>query len=125
MITDPKGPFEVGTPYLQPKWDKNIHHAPFNGIGGDLLSYPMTSYDYFEWRDVTNPVDLTLEIDTYGRGRSSALFFWRDVKTKAQYPMFISDMFSLLKSGRINGKVVSGTFKVIKKGANYGIQLVE
>ena len=66
-----------------------------------------------------------LQLNGLIRGRSAAYFMWSDVQhSGVEYPMFLKDLEDLMVLGCIiNGRII-GTFKVKKRGSNYGIAYV-
>ncbi|MCC2249015.1 hypothetical protein JUJ52_03460 [Virgibacillus sp. AGTR] len=64
----------------------------------------------------------TLTYTGYGRGRSSAVFYFKD-STGATYQMFMTDMDALLSSKDLIDGKVTGTWKYCKRGKNFGIKL--
>lgn len=73
------------------------------------------------WKPIV-PIVATLEYDGYSRGRSAAYFWWKDIDTQVLYPMFMTDLDEILTDGLIDGKCITGTFTIIKRGQNYGIK---
>ena len=109
------------------QWNKKLRQAVFNE-DGSLENYLWTNdledlKEEGKVRDVTQPFYMELELDSWGRGRSSALFYFKQVKKEAMFPMFMSDFFDLVSGGHIKGKpILKGYWQVVKKGANYGIK---
>lgn len=79
--------------------------------------------------------EAVLAFDGYYRGRSAAGFWWRDTETGVYYPMFMRDAELLLKFGpstagsglaQTTGEPVrvTATWRFIKRGSNYGIQVL-
>ncbi len=66
---------------------------------------------------------LRLHYDSYGRGRSSVTFYWKD-DNGHRYPMFLTDMNDLLKQN-VGVSNIYGIFTYVKRGANYGIKLLK
>lgn len=66
-------------------------------------------------------VELELEYETFGRGRSSVTFYWRD-KNGTKYPMFATEIDRLIKNGMMSNKI-AGLWSAEKRGQNYGIRL--
>ena len=66
-------------------------------------------------------VEMELEYETFGRGRSSITFYWRD-KDGTQYPMFATEIDKLIKNGIISNRIC-GLWSAEKHGQNYGIRL--
>lgn len=66
------------------------------------------------------PFEATLRVVDYERGRSAMRIIVEDVGTGMRYPVFLSDVFNYLK-----GVEITETWKPVKKGSNYGIQVVQ
>lgn len=98
--------------------------APFDKDGG-LVGYDGYSYRDIHWREVSDPIALTLEFDSYSRGRSAVTFHWKDILTGAKFPMFAKDFTDILDEFGSIDKIISGKWKVQKRGSNYGLKLVE
>ncbi|GAA3247869.1 hypothetical protein ACFO1B_38980 [Dactylosporangium siamense] len=64
----------------------------------------------------------TLTLDSMRTGRSAKYLVWRDTGGH-HYPMFISDLTTMLPLVTVSRGVVSGTWIVRKKGQNFGIAL--
>ncbi|MBB3094429.1 hypothetical protein FHR83_002081 [Actinoplanes campanulatus] len=64
----------------------------------------------------------TLTLDSMRSGRSAKYLVWRDAEGH-HYPMFISDLTTMLPLVTVRRGVVSGTWIVRKKGQNFGIAL--
>ncbi|UDL16463.1 hypothetical protein SEA_ZOOMAN_222 [Microbacterium phage Zooman] len=78
--------------------------------------------DKIDWRD-NEPFEATLTIRDLERGRSAARFWFEDEDNQIRYPFFGQTLVDMLaESTMINGKV-TGTWIVVKKGSNYGIEL--
>lgn len=74
-----------------------------------------------EWRP-NEPFTATMTLQELARGRSAAYFWWTD-QVGHRYPMFMSDMVDVVKLATTAGGVVTDTWIVRKRGANYGIGL--
>lgn len=114
--------------------------APFNRKTGALYDYDYGWYragaEEVIWKEVSAPFVAHLEYVECSRGRSSVQFRWKDLEAEfdqnkfygygAKYhPMFMSDLSDmLLEFGQIE-KTIHGLWKVVKRGANYGIKLVD
>ena len=112
-------------------WKSGVQeYAPFTtrednwrGIKPGSLSSWGHSSDV--WKDVMEPFEATLKYKEYSKGRSSVTFYWEDIKTGLTYPMFISSLGEILEKGKVfSGEQISGRWKVIKKGSNFGIKYV-
>lgn len=96
-------------------WDGKV---PFNKEG-DLLHYPST-WTLHEWRDAAL-FEATLKYIDYARGRSAAYMIFANEEGK-EFTVFLTD-FNDLVPEMVHGKV-SGTWKFVKRGRNFGIKLV-
>ncbi|MGJ4945102.1 hypothetical protein ACQR1W_31390 [Bradyrhizobium sp. HKCCYLS1011] len=74
-----------------------------------------------EWRD-NAPFVTTLTYVGYSRGRSAAYFDFKDHNGKLVV-VFLKDFEDMIPH-LVKGSV-SGSFKFIKRGMNYGCQLIE
>lgn len=106
----------------------SLTHAPYRN--GNLQEFVYRTFpgaiDNGEWRP-NDPFPASLFYKTWQRGRSAVRVIWEDIDGNT-YPMFMKDMDTLLTNGRIDsdqGAVVHGEWWVVKRGANYGIALVE
>ena len=77
-----------------------------------------------DWR-ANDPFDATLRIVRLERGRSAARFWFRDETNLIEYPFFGQTLVDMLSASTMVNGVVSGTWIVVKKGANYGIELYQ
>lgn len=66
----------------------------------------------------------TLIFSGFSRGRSSVKAHFISEYTGLKYEMFISDFDDVLKSNSIHNCRIKGTFTFVKRGANYGIALL-
>jgi hypothetical protein len=98
---------------------RTSYQIPFDK-DGNQLSFP--GYTFHEWRD-NYEFDATLTYETYGRGRSSVTFYWKD-DDGHRYTMFVSDFDDILNSVGLHGKKVTGRWTFVKKGQDYGVKLV-
>lgn len=65
----------------------------------------------------------TMALYDYSRGRSSVKFLFKCENTKEKYEMFITDFMRIvpkMEEGKLTGR-----FAFIKRGANYGVYMVE
>lgn len=101
------------------------------GEDGNMQSYPLPSHlrnpypngpRYIrvgpEMRHLP-PFEATLKVVDYVRGQSAMRVIVEDTTTGMRYPMFLSDIFEYLK-----GVDITATWRPVKKGQNYGIQVV-
>ena len=75
-----------------------------------------------EWRP-NEPFAAKLLFQGPQRGRSAAYFNWHDPETNTRYPMLMSGMSDLLTRSVVDYGVTFGTWIVVKRGQNYGIEL--
>lgn len=75
-----------------------------------------------EWKP-NKPFKTTLFYDGFARGRSSAGFRFKDADGHV-YWMFMTDLDDAIRTGAAPLQL-SGTFEFAKRGANYGVRLVE
>ena len=73
-----------------------------------------------DWRP-NEPFEAELRLRTFHRGRSSVTFEFVEEASDVHYPMFVSDVFMLMKFGEVSQGVVSGKWQAVKRGANYGL----
>lgn len=68
----------------------------------------------------------TMQILDYGKGRSSVTFTLKSQTDGSVYYMFLSDMFDLISRQAIDkGMTPRLKWSFVKKGANYGIAMLE
>lgn len=99
---------------------KGKYQIPFKG--DSLLHYTDCYHKDVIWKDNYEFLD-ELEYIEYSRGRSSTIFYFKSKKDSKSYSMFISD-FNKVVSKMTNGIIV-GRFTFVKKGSNYGVQMIE
>lgn len=99
-----------------------VTEAPYTD-SGSLMHYVETRYGQQPNWLPNDPFTATLWLVETRRGRSAAYFIWRAGDGR-EYPMFISDMLQLVKSGVTirPGGAVSTRWVVTKRGSNYGIR---
>ncbi|AMB18701.1 hypothetical protein BH780_gp118 [Bacillus phage Eldridge] len=91
-------------------------------VKGSLIDYGAGG-DNVEW--VENRVfPDTLTYTGYGRGRSSAVFYFEG-SLGEKYQMFMTDMDDLLKYAGVLNKEVTAWWTYQKRGQNYGIRLAD
>lgn len=105
--------------------------APFDQ--GNLLHHPSDigwhdrkPYErrVIEWRDIARVYEMTLIYEGNRRGRSAAYTVWADAETGHAFPVFMTDVGNLLIHGVQPGGIVSGRWRVRKRGQNYGLGLI-
>lgn len=109
--------------YPDSDWNKE------RGLAGEVRTVKGTLIDYggsgdnVEW--VENKVFLnTLTYTGYGRGRSSAVFYFKGILGET-YQMFMTDMDDLIKYKGITDQKVTAHWTYQKRGQNYGIRLAD
>lgn len=76
-----------------------------------------------EWRE-NKPFTCKLTLDSMRSGRSAKYVIWQDDEGHS-YPMFITDLLTLLQERSVvNGVTYDNTWIVRKRGKNYGLALV-
>lgn len=70
-----------------------------------------------------DPFVARLRLVSLERGRSAARFWFENTATGTLYPFFGQGMVNLLLNALVNNGVVEGTWKAVKRGANYGLEL--
>lgn len=115
---------------------KNIK-IPFDKNTKNMMDYVGDSYenmqvekykyqylkDSVEWKD-NYEFEKTLTFTSYGRGRSSATFQMTD-ENGVNYNVFMSDMFKIVTTKKINEGKVYGKWCFRKQGQNYGLCISE
>ena len=92
-------------------------------IKGSLISYTGYAGDNVEFVE-NRKFKETLTYIGYSRGRSSAVFLFKD-STGAKYQMFMTDMDDMLRSKDIVDGKITGTWTYVKRGRNFGIRLIK
>ena len=77
-----------------------------------------------DWRP-NEPFAATLRLDRLERGRSAARFWFIDEMSGVHYPFFGQGLTEMLSKVTLEKGVVTGTWIAVKRGANYGIELLE
>lgn len=77
--------------------------------------------DKIDWRP-NEPFEATLTIRALERGRSAARFWFEDEENKVYYPFFGQTLVDMLSVSDMSKGKVTGTWIVVKKGSNYGIE---
>ena len=80
--------------------------------------------DHISWRP-NEPFEATLTIRRLERGRSAARFWFEDETNKIYYPFFGQTLVDMLSVSEMKNGKVTGTWIVVKKGSNYGIELYQ
>lgn len=97
----------------------NVGHFDYETLAGYV--YPGNDV---EWRP-NDPFEATLELVHSSRGRSSAVYIYRDIATNIRYPLFISSVEFMLRHATIKAGQVTGVWQVVKRGQNYGLDMLE
>lgn len=81
-------------------------------------------YAEVEWIDPTSwRLDgVLLTLKDLHTGRSAKWVTWTDVNGR-EFPMFIADLISLVRDGNVHRGTTQETFKIAKRGQNFGIAL--
>ena len=93
---------------------------PFDA-NGNMCEY-QNDWSITEWKD-NYEFETEMRIESISRGRSSATFILYDTEQR-RYSMFMTDMLTLLKSGKVEKGTVSGRWTFQKRGQNFGVRLV-
>ncbi len=98
------------------------YQIPFDK-DGNQLHYPETwSYRGCVWKD-NDPFEDTIEPVTLERGRSAAYFVFKRKSDGTEVTMFMKDLMEAFN--KINNGKITGTFRFVKRGMNYGIALMD
>lgn len=97
---------------------KGNYEIPFDEAGNQL-DYP--AYRTVHWQ-ANHSFEDTLTYQHYGRGRSAVTFVFTRADGR-KVTMFVSDLDDIVRH-MVNGKI-TGQFTFIKRGQNYGCQLVK
>lgn len=87
---------------------------------GQPMSYTDAWDKPTEWRDNVD-FDAIMDYDGFGRGRSSALLYFKD-RAGVRYPMFMKDFDECARYMR-NGEIRC-IWRFVKRGQNYGLTMV-
>lgn len=88
-----------------------------------LAEYASSYAGHYDWRP-NEPFTATLTLDRLERGRSAARFWFVD-EAGTQYPFFGQGLVDMLSRVTLDHGKVHGTWIAVKRGANYGIELLE
>lgn len=77
----------------------------------------------YDWRP-NEPFTATLTLDRLERGRSAARFWFVD-EAGTRYPVFGQGLVDMLTQVTLDHGTVRGRWIAVKRGANYGIELLE
>ncbi|GAA0918627.1 hypothetical protein [Nonomuraea longicatena] len=111
---------------------RTLKEAPYDQHG-NLMHYPQDDHRRNpetgayavvppDWRPITE-FTATLTMTGRRRGWSAAYFMWTD-QDGHEWPMFLADLDHLIRSATIANGVVTGTWTVGKRGANFGVRYV-
>lgn len=98
-------------------WKNGQGDVPFDK-SGNQMSWA-DSWRIGEWKP-NEEFNETLIFDGYGRGRSSAVLYFKGKETGRRYSMFMKDAEDAL-----NGLAIFGKWTFIKRGGNYGIKFAD
>jgi len=105
-----------------------VDEAGNHGNTPRYLHHELVSYvnpgSTVEWRPNV-PFVAELELVRSARGRSSVTFIYRDVVSGIHYPLFVSAVEDVLRNCAIANGRVTGSWWVVKRGTNYGLELQE
>lgn len=101
--------------------------VPFSN--GSLLHLPSSREaqgEPIEWRP-NEPFRARIRLGHFVRGRSAAYVIWADDKDSGvTYPMFLTDLEHLLREFGVSRRGrVNGTWRVVKRGHNYGLRHID
>jgi hypothetical protein len=101
------------------RWDSAHPVVPFDDAG-NLLDYP-EAWRGLQWR-LLEPFEASLTVLGVERGRSAARFVLGD-DDGYRYPLFMTDMLTLLTSYGVEGggRTPRLCWGATKRGTNYGI----
>jgi hypothetical protein len=102
---------------------KGQYQIPFDKKTGNLISCTGWTFDEIEWKDNHRFTD-RMRVVRCGRGRSSVTFTLKSIRTGKEYDAFVSDFIVMVQQNIMDKGVFKGEFTFVKKGQNYGIQMV-
>lgn len=85
-----------------------------------MLGYDKAS-NIVSWRE-NEPFYAKLKFESFERGRSAAHAIFRDSKSSARYPMFLTDISAAMEE--LRSGFLEGDFMFAKRGSNYGLKLI-
>jgi hypothetical protein len=110
-------PYETSRRYVpdlpREEWPEVTKLAEYAGYGESR----------YDWRP-NEPFEATLTLERLERGRSAARFWFVD-EEGTRYPFFGQGLVEMLSQVTLDHGVVRGTWIAVKRGANYGIELLE
>ncbi len=98
--------------YPIPYLDRCLMHHPYTHRRQDI-----------DWRE-NRPFDATMKIGDIRSGRSAKYVMLID-EQGSEHPMFVAELVRCAKDFGIQKGVIRGTWKVRKRGQNYGLELVD
>lgn len=104
-------------------WDAKNPHVPVDSHGNMKDWYGHYGANNTQQWEPFPPRTLTLTLDSYSRGQSSAKYWWKDDQGR-RYPMFLKDLLDLIQNETLINGQVTATFTAVKRGQNYGIKRV-
>jgi len=114
--------------YKDERWTRDLKLAPFNNDSGSLESYYLPHISTL--REVSMPFGARLLLSNFDKGwRSAHRVIWLEERLGQTYPMFIGkfmELVNMFKGAPLTTfPRVNGTWRVCKRGENYGIELLE
>jgi len=114
--------------YERESWTGDLKLAPFNKETGSLESYHLPHMCAL--MKVSEPFRATLLLHDFDKGlRSAHRVVWLDERSNKTYPMFIGKFMDLVNMFKAKPLAtfprISGSWRVCKRGSNYGIELLE
>lgn len=101
---------------------RNAYKIPFDKHGNQLVWVKNETEASIEWRDNT-PFWTTLVYDGITTGRSAVRGNFKVKETGASVNMFLTEFSAIIS--KLNAGEVTGRFHFEKRGANYGIVMLE
>lgn len=110
--------------YIDQELTENEINRVYNGEVVTTKRYPYNHNDktVVIWKP-REEIELTLTYKSISRGRSSAKINWIDGEGH-EFPMFLHDLDGLFNLDACSRKI-HGIFRYIKRGCNFGIQMVK
>jgi hypothetical protein len=105
-------------------WQPWPAHESRKEFDDNVASGKYIEINSITWKENHEFTD-TLEIVGFSRGRSAANFNFKSTTNGMEYNTFMTDVLSIISKSVIDHGVVTGTWTFVKRGANYGIKLVD
>ncbi|WP_217181628.1 hypothetical protein [Streptomyces sp. AC495_CC817] len=110
-------PYETSRPWVEgvprEEWPEVTKLAEYAGLNESR----------YDWRP-NEPFEATLTLERLERGRSAARFWFVDERG-TRYPFFGQGLVDMLSRVILDHGRVRGTWIAVKRGANYGLELLE